>query len=75
MVNVDGNLRTVLASIDASISKGEFDVYFVVMVFKDLLENNGLLRLKVFKVVGLVVDIDKWFMLFDVCEVDSDSCF
>ena len=73
-VNADGNSRTVLASIDAPIPKGESDVHFVVTVFKDSLENNGPLRLKAFKAVGSVADIDKRFTPFDACEVDPDSC-
>ena len=73
-VNADGNSRTVLSTIDAPIPKGESDVEFVVTVFEDSLEKDGPLRLRAFKAVGSVADIDKRFAPFGACEVDPDSC-
>ena len=72
-VNADGNSRTVLSSIDGPIPEGKSDVSFVVTVFKDSYE-KGPLKLKAFKAMGSVADIDKRFKPFDACEVDPDSC-
>ena len=73
-VNADGTSRTVLSAIEGEIPSGESRVSFVVTVFKDALE-RGPLRLRGFKAVGSVADVDKRFKPFDACEVDPESCF
>jgi hypothetical protein len=72
-VNADGNSRTVLSSIDGEVPPGKSDVSFIVTVFKDSYE-KGPLKLKAFKAMGSVADIDKRFKPFDACEVDPESC-
>lgn len=73
-VNPDGSSRTVLSAIKGEVPNGTSKVEFIVTVFNDSLE-KGPLKLKGFKAVGSVADIDKRFTPFDACEVDPESCY
>ena len=73
-VNPDGSSRTVLSAIKGEVPNGTSRVEFIVTVFNDSLA-KGPLKLKGFKAVGSVADIDKRFTPFDACEVDPESCY
>ena len=73
-VNPDGSSRTVLSAIKGEVPNGTSRVEFIVTVFNDSLA-EGPLKLKGFKAVGSVADIDKRFTPFDACEVDPESCY
>ena len=73
-VNPDGSSRTVLSAIKGEVPNGTSRVEFIVTVFNDSLA-KGPLKLKGFKAVGSVADIDKRFTPFDACEMDPESCY
>lgn len=73
-VNPDGSSRTVLSAIKGEVPNGTSRVEFIVTVFNDSLA-KGPLKLRGFKAVGSVADIDKRFTPFDACEVDPESCY
>lgn len=74
-VNPTGTSRTVLAGVDAPIPPGRSEVSFIVTVFKDSLD-LGPLKLKGFKAVPSLDDIEKRFLPFSECDVDpaAEGC-
>lgn len=74
-VNPTGTSRTVLAGLDAPIPAGRSEITFIVTVFKDSLE-LGDLKLKGFKAVPSLDDIEKRFLPFSDCDIDpaAEGC-
>ena len=71
-VNPTGTSRTVLAGVDSPIPPGTSEVTFIVTIFKDSLD-LGELKLRGFKAVPSLDDIEQRFKPFSECDVDPEA--
>lgn len=71
-VNPTGTSRTVLAGVDAPIPPGTSEVKFIVTAFKDSLD-LGTLKLRGFKAVPSLDDIEQRFKPFSECDIEPEA--